>query len=187
MKTLTLFFFIVLTTVLTTNAQITKGNWMVGGDASFFTNKTEYDPNENINTSEVSYLMASPNLGYFFVDKLAGGIDLQFYFVDSGKSVNSQSYGFGPYLRYYFLETEKRINLFSQLNYNFGVSKSGSGLRTNSNGYGLQIGTCLFFNSSVGLEFSLNYSDTKNTLDKTFVRKTKQFLVGLGFQIHLEK
>ena len=187
MKTLTILFFILFAISFALNAQITKGNWMVGGDASFFTDKTESNFNGNSNTNQTSYLRLSPNIGYFFIDKLSGGVGLNFYFVDPGKDVNAQSYGFGPYLRYYFLDTEKPINLFSQLNYNLGFSKNGGGTKTDSNGYAFKIGTCLFFNSSVALEFSLNYSDTKNILDKNQVRKSEQFLVGLGFQIHLEK
>jgi hypothetical protein len=96
----TLFFFIVLTHSLTLNAQITKGHWLVGGDASFLSSKTESEINGN--TSETSFLIITPNIGYFFIDKLAVGLDLQFSFVDPGKSVNSQSYGFNPFLRYYF-------------------------------------------------------------------------------------
>lgn len=187
MKTLTLFFLIVFTTVLTVNAQITKGNWMVGGDANFFTNKTEFDSNENINTSETSYLRFTPGIGYFFIDKLSGGISINFNFIEPFKSVSSQSYGFEPFFRYYFLESENQINLFSQINYHIGFGKNGLGTSTKTHGYGLKLGTSLFLNSSVGIEFSLNYNKTKNTLDKTDIRNTKQFLIGLGFQIHLEK
>jgi hypothetical protein len=185
MKTLTLFFFIIFTATLTANAQITKGNWLVGGDASFFSNKSESELNGTI--SETSFLIISPNVGYFFIDKLAGGIDLRFSFVDPGKSVNSENYGFGPFLRYYFLKTDNLVNIFSQLNYNISFGKNGLGTRSKSIGYGFEIGTSLFFNNSVALEFFLSYDNTKNTLDRVDRRNTEQFLVGLGFQIHLEK
>ena len=187
MKTLTILFFILFAISFALNAQITKGNWMVGGDASFFSNKTESNYNGNINTSETSYLRLSPNIGYFFMDKLNGGIGLNLNFVDPGKTLNSQGYGFNPYIRYYFLEAKNQINLFSQLGYNWGFGKNGLGIKTDTNGYNFKIGSALFFNSCVGLEFSLNYSHIKNVNDKIDTYVTNQFLVGLGFQIHLEK
>lgn len=187
MKTLKLFFFIVFAFTITANAQITKGNWMVGGDASFFTNKSESENNGNNYSSETSYIMISPNIGYFVADKLVGGIGLQFSFVDPGKTFNSQSYSFGPYVRYYFLKPENLINVFSQVDYTFGFGKNGLDQKDDSNGYGLKAGTVIFFNSSVGLEFSLNYRNSKVKYDDGDNGSTKQFLVGVGLQIHLEK
>ena len=187
MKTLTLFFFIVLATVLTTNAQITKGNWMAGGDASFFSNKSESESNLNPNVTETSYLILTPNIGYFFMDKLSGGISFNFNFVEPFESVNSQSYGFNPFMRYYFLDRDKLVNVFSQINYHVGFGKNGSGTSSKTNGYGVKLGSSLFFNSSVALEFSLNYNKTKNTLDGNNTRNIRQFLIGLGLQIHLIK
>lgn len=176
MKTLILFFFIVFTTLFTVNAQITKGNWMVGGDAYFTSNDFNGDTSTDIRVN--------PNIGHFIVNKLAGGLQMNLIFTNTepGHSDSrASSYGFAPYARYYFLDIDKRINVFAEADYSFKLSKITS---FNWSGYGIKAGTVLFFNSSVGIEFSLNYTDTTRKSDNY---KIKTFLVGFGFQIHLEK
>jgi hypothetical protein len=187
MKTLKLFFFIVFATAITTNAQITKGNWMVGGEASFVSSESEFETNGNKNSSETSYIRVTPGFGYFFIDKLVGGAELQFIFVDPGKNFSSQNYSFGPYLRYYFLKPAKKVNLFSQVGYDFGVGKNGLDTKTNTSGYSLKAGTVLFFNNSVGIEFSLNYKNSVSKHNNETENTNNQFFAGIGFQIHLEK
>ena len=177
MKTLTLFFLIVFTTVLTVNAQITKGNWMVGGDAYFASKNYDSGATKDI-TNEIRI---NPNLGYFFIDNLVGGLQTNLSFTNSDPGNNrtkNHSLGFAPFARYYFLESSKRINIFTEANYSFSFGKT-----QNWNGYGLKAGTVMFLNASVGIEFSLNYTDTSRKSDDF---KIKTFLVGLGFQIHLE-
>lgn len=187
MRTLTLFFFFVFVTVFGANAQITEGNWMIGGDASFFSNKSESESSVNPNASETSYLILTSSIGYFFADKLSGGIGFSFNFVEPFERINSQNYSFAPFLRYYFLDSDKLVNIFSQVNYHIGFGKNGVGISNKTHGYGIKFGSALFFNSSVAMEFSLNYNRSKNTLDDDNARISKQFLIGLGFQIHLQK
>ena len=185
----TLFLFLVLVTTLPLNAQITKGNWIVGGDANYSSVKYESEFNGIKNSSTASSIRINPNLGYFFKDKFTGGLQLNFTFLEPGSSINSNRYSFGPFLRHYFLKEEKRINLFAQVNYNFGFGKNASNLKTDYNGYAIKAGTVLFFNSSAGIELSLNYlnSTSKSNLDGGREDTSKTFIIGLGFQIHLEK
>lgn len=183
MKTLTLFFLIVLTATLTLNAQITKGNWMVGGDAYFASKNYDYGATKDI-TNEIR---VNPNLGYFFIDNLVGGLQTNLSFTNSDPGNNrtkNHSLGFAPFARYYFLESSKRVNLFTEVNYSFSFGKIQSSTNVSWKGYGLKAGTVMFLNSSVGIEFSLNYTDTTRKSDDFNI---KTFLVGLGFQIHLEK
>ncbi|MFV9551654.1 outer membrane beta-barrel protein [Algibacter sp. PT7-4] len=179
MKTLTLFFLIVFTTLCSVNAQITEGNWMVGGDAHFTSN--------NLNGDTFTEIRINPNAGYFILDKLAGGLQLNLDFTNTtpDESNNTASfYGFAPYARYYFLNTHKRINIFTEASYSFRFGNYGRGNTINWNGYGIKAGTALFFNNSVGIEFSLNYTDTSRKADNY---RVKTLIVGFGFQIHLEK
>lgn len=187
MKTITLFFFIVFGMTLTANAQITKGNWLVGGEGSYSSVKYKSEYNGITETSDASSIRINPNLGYFFIDKFAGGLQLQLTFLEPGSSFAFNSYSFGPFVRYYFLNQENRINLFSQVNYSFGFGKNGLDVKTDSSGYGVKAGTVLFFNSSVGIELSLNYISSTSKQDGGFKDSSDAFLVGLGFQIHLEK
>lgn len=185
MKNLNPFFIaIALFTFSNTNAQITKGNWMVGGSGSFTSyNSTNY--NNNIETTQTGYgFNISPNLGYFIADNIALGSSAGFGFSNpSGSNNNSHSYGLAPFVRYYFRKSEKVINPFLQTSYGFSEGKSDSGGLSNNSGYTVKGGSAIFFNSSVALELTLNYESFKNNLDS----KSKYFTIGLGFQIHLEK
>ena len=173
MKTITLFFFIVFGMGLTANAQITKGNWMVGGTGSF-TNTDVRDEigNEIGNSSQVRL---NPNIGYFFFDKFATGLIGQFIYGKAKNGPSNSDYGIGPFARYYFLKSDNQINLFVD----------GSYVYYSSNGsfYNFKAGPVLYFNNSVGLELTFGYGSTKFTGDY----QLNEFRVGLGFQIHLEK
>lgn len=184
MKTLTLFFFIVFTTLFTANAQITKGNWMVGGSGTFYNSKAE----SNSSVSEGMGINMFANVGYFPFDKFVVGLTPSVgYSKTKGNSNSSKGFGIGVFTRYYFLEPEKRINLFSHLEYNFFSNYFGDNKTSTNNNYIIKGGPVIYLNSSVGLELTLNYENSKsnsvNGSDSTF----KNFKVGVGFQIHLEK
>jgi len=181
----TFFFCIVFVCSLVVNAQITKGNWLVGGDISYFSISSD---SENLGESETSYFFLTPNLGYFFIDKLAGGVDFELRFIDPFKSVSSESYGLNPFLRYYFRDQDKLINIFTQATFIYGFSKNGLNAESDTIGYGLEVGSVLFFNQSVGIEFTLSYDRFENTFGEMNNSATNnQVTLGLGFQIHLEK
>ena len=175
---------LILLITLTTNAQITKGNWMVGGTGNFTNYKSTFENNNTEITQTGSALTISPNLGYFIVDNLTVGTSVSFSFSNpSGSNNNSQGYSLSPFIRYYFRKTDKMINPFLQTSYSFGKGKSDSGGSNKSTGYTIKGGSAIFFNSSVALELSLNYDSSKFNSDV----KSNNFTVGIGFQIHLEK
>ena len=189
MKTLTLFFFIILAATLTSNAQITKGNWLVGGSGSF---STSTFTSENTDGSESKQkgtsLRISPNLGFFISDRFAVGLDLSLNFANSeGRDNSNWAIGLGPFVRYYFLPEDKLINIFSQTSIRFNNGLSEINKDSKSTTFGLSAGGVIFFNSSVGLELSLNYEDITVKRANSNNRNTDIFFVGLGFQIHLEK
>jgi hypothetical protein len=184
MKILTLFFLIVFTTVLTANAQITEGNWMVGGSGTFYNSKAE----SNSNTSEGTGIYMFADIGYFPLDKFVVGLTPSIgYSKTKGNSDSSSGFGIGAFTRYYFLKSDKRINLFTHFEYNFFNNYSGGNKTNTSNSFIIKGGPVIYLNSSVGLELTLNYENSKdnsvNGTDSTF----KTFNLGIGFQIHLEK
>lgn len=189
MKTLTLFFFIVFATLLTANAQITKGNWMVGGSANFGFSQAESSGNGFSSSGKASGFTIAPNIGYFIKDKFVIGAVPSFSFSNpEGSNNNGTSYGIGPFIRYYFLKPESKVNLLAQIRYGFGKGKSQSSQGSNTSGYGLKAGPVIYFNSSVGLEFTLDYSYSKIKSDNSDnVANFKNLNFGFGFQIHLEK
>src|SRR5439155_21022877 len=123
--------FLVLSIVFyTSNAQITKRYWMVGGSAA----ATRQQQNRNdifIKTTQIRIL---PNISYFFADKFAAGVKpaldiLTSSINNSGSS--STSFSIEPFIRYYFLPPVRVVNLFAEANYEYSwYSNAGK-----TNGY----------------------------------------------------
>ena len=165
-------------------SQITKRNWMIGGAASFRSSK--YDEAAGI-TSKQIILQLSGNVGYFLIDKFAVGLKPEYERTEVKQNANHQvvnTYGLGPFLRYYYLPVGKYVNIFSELSYQYGIIKTNQSSSTNnSNKLSGLAGCAVFFNSSVALEFTLGYSSfSYNTAGKV-----KSLIAGIGFQFHLEK
>lgn len=82
---------LLLLTFLLTNSysQITRENWLVGGNGSFTVFK--------VRDEKSRYLQLSPNIGYFFIDKLAAGLKLSYEYNKLGISGFSAKKG-GFYL-----------------------------------------------------------------------------------------
>lgn len=182
MQKATFFLFILFFISYNSVGQITKDNWLVGGSGSFSSQK------EHLISTDVRGLniRLSPNIGYFFIDKFAGGIRLTFNHnkikFNGGVGRSTQT-GLGPYIRYYFLNEDKRLNFFAETAYQYLHSKGGNGASDKQNNFSFSAGPVFYFNSSVGFELILNY-ELINTPQGT---NAKTFSVGFGFQIHLEK
>jgi hypothetical protein len=162
------------------NCQITKGNWLVGGSASFERQRENMDGTEFVGwTGSVV-----PNIGYFIADKFAAGINTSFYYsrIKRNQDVVSRGtdLGFGPFFRYYFLPVDNRINIFSEAAYKYSIDFNSH----NQNELDFATGPVLFFNSSVGLELTANYSYGSGTITHA---NEKSFFFAIGFQIHLQK
>lgn len=179
MKTIKIFFAITLLSFFTSNAQITEGNWMVGGNA-YFDNSNAKNSN-GVEIQSNTQIRVQPNIGYFFYDKFASGLSAN-YGYGKPKGGNSNSgFGVGPFIRYYFLKTEKNLNFLVEANYYYGKDFNKSDFVTN---YGFKTGPVIYFNSSVGLELLAKYEHVFYSSDSF---TTNSFQIGLGLQIHLEK
>ncbi|TYB78047.1 hypothetical protein ES676_02190 [Bizionia saleffrena] len=176
MKTLKLFLLLVFI-YTNTNAQLDKGNWLVGGNGSYTSQTTTFDSGSKEKQDLISI---KPNIGYFLKDKFVIGASLRYE-----KSNSFDIYGGGLFSRYYFLEADKAFNLFAQIHYDYmnAVSPVDRGdYSTASNYYGISIGQVVFFNSVVGLEFALEYERGNSVF-----AKINNINAVIGFQIHLEK
>lgn len=161
--------------------QITKNNWLVGGNGSFSSTKSE---SSSISNSSRTYWRIEPHSGYFFVDKFAAGVSVLFNHENTSiGTVSSKQtyYSVGPFARYYFLPADRQVNIFSEGSYQHLVLNPG---KYGSNSYNLLLGSAVFFNNCVGLEFTTGYSITNNSKSDL---KYKIIQVGIGLQIHLEK
>ena len=185
MKTKILFLFLSILAIIVANAQITKGNWMVGGSASFSSYKVVYD-RPVIATVKLTSYNVIPKIGFFPIDKLALGLNLGYSYSkqvnkDANINTKTESYRFGPFVRYYYLNPVKNTNIFSEIGYNYDYSITSN---SNSNNYQVSTGIAIFFNSSVAFEIAGKYykfNDLSNGGNADDIR------LEIGLQIHLEK
>ena len=111
MKIIKLFIISVLFT-LTANSQITKGNWLMGGNASIsYTKSIPKQTNTYLNSAEgkTFSILLQPNIGYFVVDKFAIGLKLgvtNTYPTNQSFQINQTQFSISPFLRYYLLKTD---------------------------------------------------------------------------------
>ncbi len=188
MKTITLIS-LILTLTTTAFAQINKGQFLIGGNINFESIKDENSIN---GTNESTNYYISPNIGYFIINKLAGGLRIDFGHYNS-KSINIETHfnttTISPFLRYYVLPVPKKVNAFIDVRYIFNKTKwsspSNEGYYEKKNGYNISAGPSIFLTDKIALEFTLGYKHTKS--DNFGITKSNTFNSGLGLQIHLGK
>jgi hypothetical protein len=183
------------------SAQITKHNWLVGG-TGLFSSTTSNSAAGNIGQRQTQ-INLSPNIGYFLADKFAAGLKIGYSNIRY-KQLNTPNYNLskfitcsvGPFLRYYFLPTDKQFNLLVDGSYQYGNERGGGVSSTGSepvdfdltkyqkHTFSIAAGPVIYFNSSVGLEFLAAYTTSKYV---NIEGRNKTFQVGLGLQVHLEK
>lgn len=205
MKTL-LMITVSLFIIIYAEGQITKGNWLVGGNSTFSNTKSVTTYSLGVGSSTYINLGISPNIGYFIHDKIALGMKPSFTHeksfggevINNGVAVASYAEGnmdwfdIGPFVRYYFLPIEKNVNIFSEINYKYGVANLHPG-KGDRRSYSIYIGPVVYFNSSVGIEFLVGYNSSRETLyglnssSDDYSVKNKKIEMGIGLQIHLEK
>ena len=167
------------------NCQITKGNWLVGGNGTF-------SRVQNSSTASAQFKQTDfeirPLLGYFLKDKLAIGLAPSLAYgsnIINNSNNSSTSFSIGPFIRYYFLDTENMLNLFAQTGYDYyAITGKAQGKGQHLNTFSLSGGPVIYFNTSVGLEFIIAYSTAKVV---GFSGNNNKVQFGIGFQIHLEK
>jgi hypothetical protein len=175
-------------------SQITKGNWMVGGNASY--THTNNDISTLAKYKNTTFSVA-PNIGYFVWDKFCTGVKLSISFwkndypANSGGTISystkNQFYNLGPFVRYYFLQTDKRANLFVEGIYQHQLRKDispSANSKQAANIYAINAGPVFYFNSSVGIELTIGYSSLKYNGTSG---SNGTFQTNIGLQIHLEK
>lgn len=168
-------------------SQITKDNWMLGGVINY---SSIHRNSENYGPSQVGYRFnINPNIGYFVADKFAVGTKASFgkegYKTPGTQGYNKYSdFNIGPYFRYYFLNTEKYINILLEAMYQYGIEKGNQNATASKNTFAFSAGPVLYFNTVVGLEFLVSYSTSKFSGIKG---SNNIVMLGIGLQVHLEK
>lgn len=176
MNGITLFAFFLLVS-FSASSQVAKRNWLFGGNAAFSSVKSSSTLGQNKQRN----IEVNGNAGYFFADKFAAGIRSGGGWNKGAGTTSVTVYTVGPFLRYYFLPVDSKVNVFAEGSYAYGTEKSKF-QTAHSNKYAFLCGPVYFLNSAVGLEFSIGYSIQKYGSSNG---KTNIFQTGIGFQFHL--
>lgn len=158
------------------NAQIQKGNLMVGADlANFkFTNGFQ--------------MALNPKIGYFVKDNWAVGANVGLDVVSpQGTGSTQTSYTVGAFTRYYFNDKEidtllKHGRFFAEGTVGFGGDNSSSGNSTNGVDLGVGAGYAYFITPNIGLEGLLKFQGLAGGGNTNF---NGNLYLGVGFQIYL--
>ncbi|WP_416439368.1 hypothetical protein [Phnomibacter sp. MR] len=167
-------------------AQISKGNWLVGGNGEFQRQKTTYSTTEISSTQ----LSISPKIGHFILDRFAIGLYTNYSRTVSKSNINRSRYsifGVGPFLRYYLLNIEKNanINLIVEGNGAYNVHTNNSiSVKSDYLSYSILTGPVIFFNSSVGIEFLFGYKGISELKNDT---RSSGIHFNIGLQVALER
>lgn len=191
------FLFVVLFLfVFASQGQLKKNTWLVGGSGSLYSYNEDYTGPSVHFTAKYTTLDLSASIGYFFANKLTGGLRpyMSIYKGKSsgGGSANDLKLAVGPFLRYYFLQENKQFNFLADMSYQFGINqaRNGDNPKGKFNIFSVMAGAEMFFNSSVGLELLIGYKNQIVTFDNSpsaYSSNRKGFQTSIGFHFHLEK
>jgi hypothetical protein len=166
-----LFFVFSIALVVGVQAQTEKGDWLVGGILDLNT------------SSENTSFQFSPNAGYFVINNLAVGANLQISYDKLG-SLKVNSFGVGPFVRYYF--TDAKIKPFFTGDMNFLNRKITTNIGSNTESafnYFLGGGAAIFINENVAIEGILGYDHTKVSDEDG----SGGLRLRVGFQVYLNR
>jgi len=163
------------------NSQLTKGYWLAGGTGQVSSQTTNLR-NSGISGVKDFDIKLMPNVGYFFVDKLAGGARFSLDYEKQKRSAftsRTTQLGVGPFLRYYFLNADNQVNVFADGTYQYSYFKANNGGGSaNGNKFTFSAGPVFFFNTSVGLELAANYQLYNNPSTQS---DANTFYISIGF------
>ncbi len=161
----------------TSNAQIQKGNWMVGAQVA------------DVKFTNGFILSLTPQLGYFIQDNWAVGGEIGLNIADQTNGGTTTDIGVGAYTRYYLNPGEQGINslqnhgrFFGQANVGYKGINQSAGATTNGLGLGVGAGYSYFITRNVGLEGIVKFEGVVGGGNQNFNGNLK---LGIGFQIFL--
>lgn len=192
---------------------------MLGGNASFSRSVVKSNYPSGHSENKISSLQVLPGAGYFFINRLAAGLRVGITVSDIKQEINSRlsalsfyysstsdinACSVSPFVRYYFLPSSYKLNVFADAAYAYSKNKeksktfqesipfggtpsvvtSSTKSEFKSHSYTIAAGPAYFINSKVSVEITAGYTFTKY---KGADQKGNTFIAGAGFQIHLNK
>lgn len=206
-------FFLVTAWSFNAHAQMNKGNLLLGASSNFNIfgsgNNMEY---MSIGFSTIKYddtpdekdklisLNLNPKVGYFIIDNLAIGLDLNVGFSnqksDDGSSTNNALIGVGPFVRYYvgkkkikpFLEAN---SLFSTVNSKYDFDSEETEVKSKIKSFGGGVGIAIPMGDKFCFDALLSYSNLTLKEDvrgiDRYGLKINSIGLKLGFTVFLGK
>lgn len=108
MRKTILFILIIIICSNAANSQISKGNWLMSGSASFL--RLQSSSAASIQYKQTNFQI-SPTVGYFLKDKFGIGVRPSLTYGSNNLGNSSTVISIGPFARYYFLKPENIFNL----------------------------------------------------------------------------
>lgn len=177
-KIITLFTIALIAFGTTAEAQIQRGNLLVGGDIADF--------NLNLNGGGYFSMRLNPKIAFFLQDNVALGPYVNLGLTTAKGAGTNVNYGVGAFGRYYINPTRVSVlrhgRFFLEGSVGIEGDNTSNGESTNGLGLGVGPGFAYFITPNVGLETLLKYTGivgfgsrpTASNLD-----------LGVGFQIYL--
>lgn len=188
MKPFLLFAFLLLA-CSSTFSQTYKNQWLVGGSGSFTRQTSTHTYSDRY---KYTFINVSPDAGYFVITNLAVGARLGLDYTSGHNTFNdapdnkyrSTTYSAAPFVRYYFLKANHRINILADATYKWYwyTSKNmyASG-KSKNKGYAFAAGAAWFISPHAALELTAGYGHTDDFNSNT------DFSLNIGFHQHLGK
>jgi len=180
-KSLLTFAAIIIAGTFAANAQIQRGNVMVGGDIA----------NLDLGLNEGAYfnVVINPKAAWFIKDNVAVGGYVNLGLSTAKGMGTAVTYGVGPLARWYSsgnaVEAVRHTRFFLEANVGIeGVNYSKSSLNASTNGLGLGVGPGIayFITPNIGLEGLLKYQGIVGFGSRP---TTSDLNLNVGFQIYL--
>ncbi|HEX8609422.1 MAG TPA: hypothetical protein VF679_12345 [Pedobacter sp.] len=164
--------------LLTSEAQIQKGNVMMGGNLS--------NISFGLDKPNVFSLSINPKAAWFVQDGLALGGDVNLGLSTSKGNGESINYGIGALGRYYGAtganEVVNNSRFFGEVTVGISGVNPNEGESTNGLGFSFGPGFTYFVTPSIGLEALLKYQGTAGFGSSAYAHSLN---LGIGFQIYL--
>jgi hypothetical protein len=164
-------------------SQIDKNQWLIGGNLGFSYSSTSYDKTTN--------LSLAPGVGYFLLNQFAAGMKLTAASNTTKKSYNRSTVTQlipEPFLRYYFLSSTHKLNVFIDGSYGYAFNwykDSYGSFRDHYWQFSFMGGPAVFLNEHTALEITLGYNYASATATDTL--RISSIKIGVGLQIHFGK
>lgn len=156
-------------------SQLMKGSFLVGGGVSFQSSKYSEG-----STTTTRFLLA-PNGGYFFIDKLAGGIRTSLSYQSNDGDTRFDILA-GPFARYYFLPPGRQVNILLDGSFMIGSEKYQNFAADTKTEYGIAAGPAFFINPHIAIEAMIGWRSLKYKDD---AGRYNTVGMSIGFQLHL--